>query len=131
MTDAECREAIRRRAHAAGLDVLFLLPGQLEDTNAIQAVFLVEDFDSELETLVAETATLDLIQQAVERARQVLGDRSGCEIVHQGRGLFRCVRHQADCDAGEERDPVNRQALRWTAHCPQGAVTQTFYLASA
>ncbi len=130
MTEAQCREAIRSRAHAAGLDVLFLLPGQLGGGGSVQAIFLVEDFDSELECFAPEVATPAHIEAAVARAQQVLGDRSGCEIVHAGNGVFRCVRHEAECDTGEERDPVNRQTLRWTAYCPHGAVTQTFYLAS-
>ncbi|MGH9525157.1 MAG: hypothetical protein ACRD2F_00665 [Terriglobales bacterium] len=131
MTTMECREMVRRQAHGAGLEVLFLLPGQLGAAEMVQAVFQVEDFDSELEEFRPAEATLASIQTVVQRARAALAERSGCEIVHQGRGVFRCLRHQADCDTGEERDPVNRQTLRWTAQCPAGAVTQTFYLAGA
>lgn len=131
MTETECRELIRRQAHGAGLEVLFLLPGQLGAAGVVQAVFQVEDYDSELESFSPGLATRDSVQAAVRRARKTLAQRTGCEIVHQGGGAFRCLRHQIACDTGEERDPVNRQTLRWTAQCPTGDVTQTFYLASA
>lgn len=128
MTVAECQERVRLAAAHAGLQTYFLLPGQLEGVLAVGAVFTVEDFDSDLAQFDPATADEQAIQAAVERARQILASRCGCEIVHTGRGIFRCLRHDVECETGEEQDPVIRQTLRWTAVCPAGDVTQTFYL---
>ncbi|HZT72921.1 MAG TPA: hypothetical protein VE996_04655 [Terriglobales bacterium] len=128
MTEAECRERIRLAAAHAGLQTYFLLPGQIEGTAAVSAVFTVEDYDSDLAQFDPATVNDAEIRKAVEQARQVLAARSGCEIVHAGGGVFRCLRHDVECETGEEQDPVIRQTLRWTAACPAGDVTQTFYL---
>lgn len=128
MNDAACRERIRRFAGQVGLEVFFIEPGTLETAPQLAAVFTVEDYDSPLEPFDLATVTNEDIWAAIARARQVLTERCGCEIVHDGAGVFRCLRHEVECDTGEERDAVIRQTLRWTAACPVGGVTQAFFL---
>lgn len=132
MTDRACRERIRCMAGQAGLDVFFIAPaeleGEIEPANGLGAVFTLEDWDSELERFDLRTADEGTIRVAIERARHSLVERCGCEIVHDGAGMFRCLRHDVECDTGEEQDPVIRQTLRWTAECPVGGVVQAFYL---
>lgn len=126
MTEQACRERVRWLAGQVGLEVFFVAPGELTPGAALGAVFTLEDFDAPLEYVdCADDAGL---RAAVERARQDLARRCGCEIVHDGAGAFRCLRHEVECDTGEEQDPVIRQTLRWTAACPVGGVTQAFYL---
>ncbi|MGH9483255.1 MAG: hypothetical protein ACRD1L_14300 [Terriglobales bacterium] len=132
MTDHACRERARWLASQVGLEVFFVAPGELENElgagTCLGAVFTLGDFDSGLERFDLERADDEAIRAAVERARQALAQRCGCEIVHDGAGVFRCLRHGVECDTGEEQDPVIRQTLRWTAACPVGGVTQAFYL---
>lgn len=128
MTDHACRERVRWLAGQVGLEVFFIAPGELKPGTALGAVFTLEDLDSSLERFDPASADEEAIRAAVERARQDLARRSGCEIVHDGAGVFRCLRHQVECDTGEEQDPVIRQTLRWTAACPVGGVTQAFFL---
>lgn len=128
MTEAECRDRICLYAAHAGLQAYFLLPGQLDAGPPLGAVFTVDDFDSDLAGFDPATADDATIRAAVERARQTLATLSGCEIVHAGGGVFRCLRHDVECETGEEQDPVIRQTLRWTALCPRGDISQTFYL---
>lgn len=128
MTEDVCRERIRWFASHVGLNVFFIHPGELDNGHKLGAVFTLEDFDSDMESIDVENASDDAIRTAVEHARQGLADRCGCEIVHTGNGMFHCLRHNAECDVGEEQDPVIRQTLRWTACCPVGDITQAFYL---
>lgn len=128
MNDAACRERIRRFASQVGLEVFFIEAGALEHLSRPAAVFTVEDFDSSLEPFDPATVSDADIRAAIVRARHELSERCGCEIVHDGAGVFRCLRHDVECDTGEEQDPVIRQTLRWTAACPVGGVTQAFYL---
>lgn len=115
-----------------GLDVFFIEPAALDSElkpgTGLGAVFTLEDWDSEMERFDLETVDDELIRAAIERARHGLAERCGCEIVHDGAGVFRCLRHAVECDTGEEQDAVIRQTLRWTAECPVGGVTQAFYL---
>ncbi len=115
-----------------GLDVFFIAPAELDTElkpgSGLGAVFMLEDFDSELERFDLDTVGDDDIRAAIARARQGLVERCGCDIVHDGAGVFRCQRHGVECDTGEEQDPVIRQTLRWTACCPTGGITQAFYL---
>lgn len=128
MDDGTCRERIRRFASQVGLEVFFIEPGALEGLTGLTAVFTVEDFDAPPECFDVATVSDAEIQVAIGRARQALSERCGCEIVHDGAGVFRCLRHNVECDTGEEQDPVIRQTLRWTAACPVGGVTQAFFL---
>ncbi|MGH9415421.1 MAG: hypothetical protein ACRD01_02230 [Terriglobales bacterium] len=138
MNEQACQERVRYFASQVGLEVFFIAPGQLDGPEApcddggpqavLGAVFTLEDYDSELQNFVLESVDDAMIQQAVERARHDLAVRCGCEIVHDGAGVFRCLRHDVECDTGEEQDPVIRQTLRWTAACPVGGITQAFYL---
>lgn len=135
MTEQACQERVRFFASQVGLDVFFIAPGQLDDGEddgvppaLLGAVFTLEDFDSELQNFALDSVEDAAIQAAVERARRDLAVRCGCEIVHDGAGVFRCLRHDVECDTGEEQDPVIRQTLRWTAACPIGGITQAFYL---
>jgi len=128
VTDHACRERVRWLAGQVGLEVFFIAPGELEPGPALGVVFTLEDFDSALERLDPATADEETIRAAVQRARLDLACRCGCEIVHDGAGVFRCLRHEVECDTGEEQDPVIRQTLRWTAACPVGGVTQAFFL---
>src|SRR6185437_9438473 len=116
--ERSCRERVRWLASQAGLEVFFIAPGELESGSGLGAVFTLEDFDSPLEMLNLECLDDERIRDAVERGRRVLVERCGCEIVHDGAGVFRCLRHDVECDTGEEQDPVIRQTLRWTAACP-------------
>jgi hypothetical protein len=119
-------------AGQAGLDVFFIaaadLEGELEPTSGLGAVVTLEDHDSELERFDLRTVDDVSIRAAIEHARRGLVERCGCDIVHDGAGVFRCLRHDVECDTGEEQDPVIRQTLRWTAECPVGGVVQAFYL---
>lgn len=128
MTDHACRERVRWMASQVGLEVFFIAAGELAADGTLGAVFTLEDWDSELERFDPERADEEQIRTAIERARQDLARRCGCEIVHDGAGVFRCLRHDVECDTGEEQDPVIRQTLRWTAACPVGGVAQAFYL---
>ena len=128
MTERACRERVRWLAGQVGLDVFFVAPGELAPGPELGAVFTLEDYDSELERFDPETAGDPELRAAIERARQGLVRRCGCEIVHDGAGVFRCLTHVVECDTGEEQDPVIRQTLRWTAACPVGGVSQAFYL---
>lgn len=129
MTPDECEKRVRLCAARAGMHVYFLLPGQLEGAAPLSAVFTVEDFDSDLVEFDPQ-ADAEAIAAGVERARRALAERCGCEIVHVGAGRFRCLRHDLECETGEEQDPVIRQTLRWTAYCPGGDVCWTFQLNS-
>lgn len=123
-------------AGQVGLEVFFVAPAELpeelhpskESPALLGAVFTLEDWDAPLERFQLETVTDEHIRTALQRARQHLARCCGCEIVHDGAGVFRCLRHEVDCDTGEEQDAVIRQTLRWTAACPVGGVTQAFYL---
>jgi len=118
-------------ASQVGLEVFFISPAELEselDPRGLGAVFTLEDWDSQLARFDLETVGEPEIRAAIETARRELADRCGCEIVHDGAGVFRCLRHEVECDTGEEQDPVIRQTLRWTAECPIGGVAQAFYL---
>jgi len=126
--ERSCRERVRWLASQAGLEVFFIAPGELEPGSRLGAVFTLEDFDAPVELLDPDRVGDDEIREAVERGRLSLVERCGCEIVHDGAGVFRCLRHEVECDTGEEQDPVIRQTLRWTAACPVGGVTQAFYL---
>jgi hypothetical protein len=128
VTDHDCRERVRWMASQVGLEVFFVDPGKLDPSPLLGAVFTLEDWDSDLERIDVERTDDTIIRATVERARRRLAERCGCEIVHDGAGVFRCLRHDVECDTGEEQDPVIRQTLRWTAACPQGGVTQAFYL---
>ncbi|HXE31275.1 MAG TPA: hypothetical protein VN515_05690 [Terriglobales bacterium] len=131
MTDQACRERVRWMASHVGLEVFFVSPVELDtelETGTLGAVFMLADLDSELEQFALPTVTDDEIRSGIERARIGLAQRCGCEIVHDGAGVFRCLRHEVECDTGEEQDPVIRQTLRWTAECPVGGVSQAFYL---
>lgn len=132
MTEDACRERVRWLASQVGLEVFFIAPADLKeelgDGMRLGAVFTLEDYDSPLERFDLERVDEEAMRTAVERARQALARRSGCEIVHDGAGVFRCLRHGVECDTGEEQDPVIRQTLRWTAACPIGGVAQAFYL---
>lgn len=128
MTEEACCERVRWFASHVGLNVFFVHPGELDNGQKLGAVFTLEDFDSTLESFDPETVTDSDIRAAVNRGRMGLAERCGCEIVHTGSGSFRCLRHNVECDVGEEQDPVIRQTLRWTACCPVGDVTQAFFL---
>lgn len=128
MTDHACRERVRWMASQVGLEVFFIAPGELAPGPALGAVFTLQDFDSALVSFEPDAVAEDQIRAAIEGARQELAQRCGCDIVHDGAGVFRCLRHDVECDTGEERDPVIRQTLRWTAECPVGGVAQAFYL---
>ncbi|MGN6592008.1 MAG: hypothetical protein ACTHJX_03835 [Terriglobales bacterium] len=128
MSDRACKERVRWLASQVGLEVFFISPGELEPGPLLGAVFTLEDFDSDLEHFDPASVTDDQIRAAIERARLALAQRCGCEIVHDGAGVFRCLRHGVECDTGEEVDPVIRQTLRWTAACPVGGVSQAFHL---
>ena len=128
MTERACRERVRWLAGQVGLEVFFIAPGELGPGSALGAVFTLEDFDSEMERIDPAQAGDDVLRAAIERARHGLALRCGCDIVHDGAGVFRCLAHEVECDTGEEQDPVIRQTLRWTAACPVGGVSQAFYL---
>ncbi|MGH9465912.1 MAG: hypothetical protein ACRD1Y_01025 [Terriglobales bacterium] len=127
MSDEGLRERVRWFASQVGLEVFFVAPGELEPGSALGAVFTLEDYDSSLSPMDAHTSDTQL-REMVERARCELAARCGCEIVHDGAGVFRCLTHAVECDTGEEQDPVIRQTLRWTAACPIGGIAQAFHL---
>ncbi|TAN21290.1 MAG: hypothetical protein EPN33_11730 [Acidobacteria bacterium] len=127
MSDEACKERVRWFASQVGLEVFFVAAGELHPDSALGAVFTLEDFDSPLEP-VDPADSEEQLRTVVERARRHLAQRCGCEIVHDGAGVFRCLTHDVECDTGEEQDPVIRQTLRWTAACPIGGVTQAFHL---
>ncbi|MGH9486374.1 MAG: hypothetical protein ACRD04_02135 [Terriglobales bacterium] len=128
MSNDASQERVRWFASQVGLEVFFIAAGELEPGSTLGAVFTLEDYDAPLEPIAAG-ASDEQIRAAVERARRTLIERCGCEIVHDGAGVFRCLSHDVECDTGEEQDPVIRQTLRWTAACPVGGVTQAFHLA--
>lgn len=128
MSDDACKERVRWMASQVGLEVFFVAPGELYHGSALGAVFTLEDYDAPLEVLDPRDSD-EHLRNVVERARRNLAGRCGCEIVHDGAGVFRCLTHAVECDTGEEQDPVIRQTLRWTAACPVGGVTQAFHLA--
>ncbi|MGH9476124.1 MAG: hypothetical protein ACRD1C_07300 [Terriglobales bacterium] len=119
---------MRWMASQVGLEVFFVASGELYPGSGLGAVFTLEDYDAPLEIIDAHDSD-EHLRSLMERARRHLAGRCGCEIVHDGAGVFRCLTHDVECDTGEEQDPVIRQTLRWTAACPVGGVTQAFHLA--
>ncbi|MGH9412723.1 MAG: hypothetical protein ACRD0Y_03190 [Terriglobales bacterium] len=127
MSDEAVKERVRWFASQVGLEAFFVGAGELQPGSVLGAVFTLEDYDSPLEP-VDPADSDEQLRAVVERARRNLSQRCGCEIVHDGAGVFRCLSHDVECDTGEEQDPVIRQTLRWTAACPIGGVTQAFHL---